>query len=192
MTAAATLPHWDMSVVYPGLDSPEFTRDFAALMGDIETLIALFDRYAIDKRERAPLDEQAIAAFEQAVAALNKVFEHARTLRAYIFSFVATDSRDAQAQARLSEFQQGAVRLSQLSTRFTAWIGSLDVDGLLDRSEVAREYPFMLREAQRQAEHLMAPPEEALAAELNVTGGTAWSRLYNNVASQLLAPIAID
>ena len=35
-----------------------------------------------------------------------------------------------QAQARLSEFQQAAVRLSQLATRFTAWIGSLDVDAL--------------------------------------------------------------
>ena len=189
---AATLPHWDMSVVYAGLDAPEFATDFAALIGDIDALVVRFDALRIDKRERAPLEEATIAAFEETIAAQNSLFERAHTLRAYIYSFVATNSRDAQAQARLSEFQQGAVRLSQLATRFTAWIGSLDVDGLLAGSEAAREYAFMLREAQRQAEHLMTPPEEALAAELNVTGGSAWSRLYNNLSSQLLAPIPID
>jgi pepF/M3 family oligoendopeptidase len=191
MTTTA-LPHWDMSVVYPSLDAPEFARDFAAAIGEIDALVTLFDTHQIDKHECAPLDQATVAAFESAVAALNSIFERARTLRAYIYSFVATNSRDTQAQARLSEFQQAAVRLSQLATRFTAWIGSLDVDMLLDRSEVAREYSFMLHEAQRQAAHLMTPAEEALATELNVTGGSAWGRLYNNVASQLLVPIAIE
>jgi pepF/M3 family oligoendopeptidase len=181
-----------MSVIYSSLDAPEFARDFAAVVGEIDALVTLFDTHQINKRERAPLDEAAIAAFESVVAALNSVFERTHTLRAYIYSFVATNSRDTQAQARLSEFQQAMVRLSQLSIRFTAWIGSLDVDALLECSAVAREYAFLLREAQRQAEQLMTPAEEALAAELNVTGGSAWNRLYNNLTSQLLVPIAID
>jgi pepF/M3 family oligoendopeptidase len=152
----------------------------------------MFDHYAIDKRERAPLDDSTVEAFENAVAAQNAIFEWAGTLRAYIYSFVATNSRNTQAQARLSEFQQAAVRLSQLATRFTAWIGSLDVDALVERSTVAQEYEFLLREAQRQAAHLLTPAEESLATELNLSGGSAWNRLYNNVASQLLVPIAID
>src|SRR5690349_12905835 len=168
MTTPA-LPHWNMSVVYPSLDAPEFARDFAAAIDEINALVTLFDTHQIDKRAPAPIDEATIAAFDQSVAALNAIFERANTLRAYIYSFVATNSRDTQAQARLSEFQQGAVHLSQLATRFTAWIGSLDVDALIDRSQVASEYAFMLREAQRQAAHLMTPAEESLAAELNET-----------------------
>ena len=111
MTATA-LPHWDMSVVYASLDAPEFARDFAAVIGEIDALVALFNTHRIDKRERAPLDEATVAAFEAAVAALNSVFERANTLRAYIYSFVATNSRDTQAQARLSEFQPAAVKLA--------------------------------------------------------------------------------
>ena len=38
----------------------------------------------------------------------------------------------------------------------------------------------------------MSPEEEALSAELNVTGGTAWSRLHSNVASQLIVPVEIE
>ncbi|MBK9714751.1 MAG: M3 family oligoendopeptidase [Kouleothrix sp.] len=181
-----------MSVVYSGLDSPELARDMAAVVAEIDAAVALFDERAVDKREAALGGEDAAATFEAAVETLNRLYDRATTLRAYIFSFVATDSRDTTAQARLSEFQRSLVRLSQLATRFTAWIGSADVEDLLERSDVAREYPFMLRQAQLQAAHLMSPPEEALAAELNVTGGTAWSRLHGNISSQLLVPIELD
>ena len=34
------LPHWDMSVVYPGLDSPEFAADFAAAQADVAAAAA--------------------------------------------------------------------------------------------------------------------------------------------------------
>ena len=35
----------------------------------------------------------------------------------------------------------------------------------------------------------MSPAEEALAAELNLTGGSAWGKLHGNVTSQLLVPV---
>jgi pepF/M3 family oligoendopeptidase len=191
MTTTSTLPHWDMSVVYAGLDAPEFARDFAAFLAEIEATAALFDRHAIEKRAPAAADDASVAAFETVVAALDGLYERGTTLRSYIFSFVATDSRDTLAQARLSEFQQAGVALSQLSTRFTAWIGSLDVEALLDRSDTAGEYAFMLRRAQQRAAHLMSPLEEALAAELGVTGGIAWGRLYNNITSQLSVAVEL-
>lgn len=189
--ASSTLPHWDMTVVYPGLESPEFARDFAAVQAEIESVLALFNQHGIDKCTPAPLDDATIATFEQVVDTLNQLFERAGTMRAFIYSFVATDSRNALAQARLSEFQRSAVTLAQLSTRFAAWIGSLDVDALLARSPAAQQYAFMLRQAQRQAAHLMSPPEESLAAELNVTGGNAWNRMYNNVTSQLSVSVEL-
>ena len=102
MTQTASLPHWDMSVVYPGLDSAEFARDFAELLAEIDGAVALFDRAGVDKRAAGPLDDATVATFEQVVDTLNRLFDRATTLRAYIFSFVATDSRDTLAQARLS------------------------------------------------------------------------------------------
>jgi pepF/M3 family oligoendopeptidase len=192
MTATASaLPHWDMEAVYAGLDSPEFARDFAAAQAQLDAAVALFDQHGIDKREHAPPDADAAASFEAVVTTLNALYDRLLTLRAYIYSFVATDSRDTLAQAKFSELQPSLVRLSQLDTRFTAWIGSLDVEGLLDGSDQAKTYDFMLRQAQRAAAHLMPPGEEALSTELNVTGGGAWGRLYNNVTSQLLVPIEL-
>ncbi|MEN9936679.1 MAG: hypothetical protein RLZZ387_3258 [Chloroflexota bacterium] len=191
-TEVARLPHWDMTVVYPGLDSPVFEQDFAAIMAELGAAVALFDRLGIDKREPAPLDDAAVAAFEEAAGALNALYERVLTLRAYLYSFVATDSRDNLAQAKFSTFRQESVKLTLLGTRFTAWLGGLDVDALVERSAVAREHAYMLRRAQEEAAHLMSPAEEALAAEMDVTGGSAWSRLHSNLTSQLLVPVEVD
>jgi pepF/M3 family oligoendopeptidase len=181
-----------MTVVYPAIDSTEFAQDFAVVLTEIDSTAALFDRYAIDKRAPAALDDATVAVFETVLATLNQLFDRTHTLEAYIYSFVATDSRDTQAQARMSEFQRAAVRQRQLLTRFRAWVGSLDVDALIARSSLAQQHAFMLQRAQQQARHMMSPAEEALAEELNLSGGTAWGRLYNNVASQLLAHVELD
>jgi pepF/M3 family oligoendopeptidase len=181
-----------MSVVFPGLESPEFEAASQSAVQDIDGLEELFDRHGIALREAAPLDDETVKAFDEVVTRFNAVLETRWTLSAYINAFVATDSRDTVAQAKLSESQQQGVRLSKLGTRLTAWIGSLDVGALIERSGVAREHAFMLEKAKVRAEHLMSPAEEELTAELSLSGGSAWSKLHNNVTSQLMVSIELD
>ncbi|MBI4788446.1 MAG: M3 family oligoendopeptidase [Chloroflexi bacterium] len=189
---AGALPHWDLSVIYPGLDSPAFLSDFHSITTTLDQLTEFFNARGIAKREPAPLDAATVATFEDAINAANALLDQSRTVGAYITGFVTTDSRDNLAQAKMSELQQQSVRLTQLATRLTAWIGSLDVEELIARSEVARAHAFMLRKAQIEATHLMSPAEEELAAELRVTGSTAWVRLHGNYTSQLTVHVQLD
>jgi oligoendopeptidase F len=182
---ASALPHWDMTPVYPSLESPEFAAGFHAAVVAIDDLAHLFDQHGIGQHPTGPLDAATVAAFEAVLARLNTVQADRQTLLAYINSFVSTNSRDTLAQAKRSEMDQHGVRLAQLVTRFTAWIGSLDVDALLQQSAPARAHEYVLRKFQAQARHLMSPAEEALAAELAPSAGTAWSKLHHNVTSQL-------
>ena len=189
MTTAPTLPHWDLTEVFPSLQSPEFEQGFQDVVDDIAALAALFEEYGIGGEAKATSMPETVAAFDAVTARMNAVLAAVHTLNAYIQSFVATNSRDDRAQARASELQRHAVRLAQLSTRYTAWIGGLDVDALLAASETARAHEFMVRRAQEQARHLMAPGEEALAAELAVSGSTAWSKLHGNLTSQIMVSV---
>lgn len=191
-TGEQSLPHWDMGVIFPGLESPEFRAAFDSATKSIDRLTELFATRGIALREPIPLDAESVQAFESAVTALNALGDDLRTVSAYIMSFVTTDSRNNVAQARMSELQQQNVRLSLLNTRLTAWIGSLDVDALLGQSAIAREHAFMLRKTKIEAQHLMSPPEEAIAAELRVTGSTAWIRLHGNYTSQLSVQVERD
>jgi len=191
-TSTTALPHWDMTVVYPGLDSSELERDFEALIQEVGNLKELFDRERVEEYESLVTDEGRVQAFEQVLERLNDLETKFATMQAYVSCFVTTDSRDTLAQARLSELEQHRVQLSQLETRFTAWIGSLDVEALIERSTPAREHAFLLRKLEEEARHLMPPAEEALAAELEVTGGTAWGKLHDNMTSQLMVPVEVD
>ncbi len=187
-----TLPHWDMTAVYPSLDSAEFAAGFDSAVQAITDLEALFDQHGIAQRDATSLDQATVAAAESTIERYNAVLREIHTLGAYIRSFVSTDSRNTLAQARLSELQQQALRLTLLGTRFTAWVGTLDVETLIAGSATARAHAFMLRKAKQSAEHLMAPALEELAAEQSLTGGAAWSKLYSTFTSQLAVPFERD
>ncbi|MCX7669006.1 MAG: oligoendopeptidase F, partial [Anaerolineae bacterium] len=168
-----TLPHWDLSNVYPGLESPEFgaaMADFAAQLDELEALFA--DRIAgTDAATPLPTLSGLVG---EAIDRFNAASELADTLRPYIVSFVATDSRNTLARRRLSEFELVAVRLRKLGTRFEAWIGRLApvLEDVIAANATAAAHAFALREAAEQSRYLMSEAEEALAAELSLSGAS--------------------
>lgn len=183
------LPHWDVSVLYPSLESAEFAQGFAACIADIQSLSALFDELDISRQDARPLHDKAVSVVESVLERFGAVSEAANTMRAYITSFVSTDSRNDLALARMSEFQNQALTLSLLWTRFAAWLGGLDVEALIARSPRAAEHAFLLLRTREQATHLMSPAEEELAATLSLSGGSAWAKLHRIYSSQLSVPV---
>ncbi len=117
MSATATLPRWDMTPVFPALDSPEFHQAFSGVVQQINELGAYFDAEHIGGQngaiEAATDDEQTIHRLERALDRLNATIQAYRTLSAYISAFVTTDTRDTLAQARYSELQRHSARLAQ-------------------------------------------------------------------------------
>ncbi|MBC8101826.1 MAG: M3 family oligoendopeptidase [Cytophagales bacterium] len=184
-----TLPRWDMTPFFPSLESLEFEAAYAKVLSRIADLSALFDTLQVSG-DTAPvtIDADAVRAFEQAAGAFNATLEEIRTVRAYISSFLTTDSRNERAQAKASEMQRESIPLSLLSTRFTAWLGAMDVAALIAASPVAADHAFYLHEAKVVATHLLPPDQEALIADLSLSGGSAWSKLHGDLTSQLAVP----
>ncbi len=191
MTTPA-LPHWDMTSIYPGLDSPEFAAGFESTLQAVGDLVALFDEHGIE-RPAAPLavDEALIARFETVLTAYNQTLERLNTLRAYITSFVATDSRNLQAQARMSELQQRSLPVQLLTKRLIAWMGALDTEALIAASPLAQAHAFTLRTARVWAAHQLSPAEETLISELQLTGSSAWAKLYSTYTSQIAVDVPL-
>jgi len=185
-TVASPLPHWDLTAVYPSLDSLRFQEGFSSAVAHIADLAALFDAHGIGAHAPSTLDAETARTFDAVVARYNAVLQEIGTLGAYIRAHVTTNSRDDHAQSLLSALQRHTVLLSQLDTRLTAWIGALDSAALLGRSEAARAHAYTVERARVEAAHQLTPDEEALAAELGPSGGTAWAKLHGNWTSQLL------
>lgn len=193
MTTDNALPHWDLTVVYEDMESDSFQTDFEAIIADIHKLVDLFDAHQIERLdEPMAVTADTVVTFETIVNQFNQLGERVQTLFSYISGHLAVNSRNEVAQARHSELQKPASRLWLLRTRLAAWLGSLDVEALIEQSGLARSHAFALRRAQIEAQHQMSPPEEALASELSLTGGSAWYRMFNNASSQLKTTVEMD
>jgi len=181
-----------MSVVFPSLDSPAFAAGFQRAVEKVESLEALFDGHQIgDAGVDAHFDEETISIFEAVITQINDTMAVVNELSAYVNSFIATNSRDTQAQAIWSRIQLQGVRLSKLGTRLTAWLGQLPTEQLVAHSAVAADHAYALQKAHLQAQHLLTRESEDLAADLSPTGGNSWSKLYGNFTSQLMIPIKL-
>src|SRR5689334_18122913 len=184
-----SLPHWDLSDLYPSLGSREYAAAREAFGAEVVRLEALYDDK--DIRGGAPLsvNDATVTAFEEALEGANGVLNQLRTVNAYISSFVTTDARDDAAQAELSGLQKDGARLGKLRTRLDAYVARFDTKELVDASTIASDHAFPLERASLRASHQMTEPEEALASDLSLTGGSAWSRLYSDLAARITVPV---
>ena len=181
------LPTWSVSDVHENFDSRSFVDAKERAGVDIERLTVLFDEHDIRATaHRAATADDGIAA-DTVIAEYNRVAAELEILGAYVYASVSTDSRDADAQAEMSEIEPIQSRLRPLLARLADWVGSFDLTDLIAVSGQAAEHLGPLSRLAERADHQMTEDEEHLYAELSTTGSGAWGRLQREVTSQLSA-----
>lgn len=179
MSDAETLPRWDLTVPFPSPDSAEFRvamENAAAAVARLDELI-----------EQRPLNGEVhsvVPAFEDVTNHLNGVLDAVDRLASYAGCAVSADARDEAAQASYGDVQRLGARLEGAYAGYVSWVGALEAEAL-EASAVAREHAYPLARIRESARHLMSAGEEALAAELGVTGGSAWARLQSDLLSSI-------
>ena len=152
-----TIPHWDVSNVYPDLDSPEFQADTSLLDQSLTALETYLEQNQIQKKSDGAVqgDPQKIAdILDHLVGQMNGILELIATLRAYINAFTATDSYNVAAKKAFSNWEQSYVRSQQSTNRIRGWIGSLGklLEESLEYGTVSQEHAFTLREIADQSQ----------------------------------------
>jgi pepF/M3 family oligoendopeptidase len=193
MIMTTTPPHWDLSNVYPGLDSPELEAAIAQVKQQINELEMMFTEQFATTNAQSFVARLA-ALVGESIERFNRLYDLSGTVRAYIFSFITTDSRNTDARRRMSEFEQVGVRMQNLSTQFQSWVGRISsaLDDVIAANPTAAAHAFMLKEIAEQSKYLMSDAEEALAAELSLSGGNAWGKLQGLVTSQLSTDFELE
>lgn len=191
------LPRWDLSNVFPALESEQFKKAAAGLTAQIDAL----DVYLVEhKISRTAADKSKVTAKEaksvidQYLALTNAAFRLFATLNAYVASYVSTDSYNTVAKRLESELEMVGVRLQKQEVLFKGWIGTVrDVlPAVLAQEGAAKAHTFYLHETAEQSRFLMSDPEESLAAELELSGSNAWGKLQGTICSQVTVDFELD
>lgn len=190
-TDVGPLPHWDLSNVYPGLESEQFSQAVADLKTQLDGLDSYMAEHQLGGKAKAKQDTTALnETINGYLDRRNALLKLYGTLNAYVKSFVSTDSHNTTARRIESELDMHGVRLQQQNTRFQSWIGSIAnvLPQILEHGGTAATHAFYLQETAEQSRYLMSEAEEALAAELGLSGHVAWTKLQGTVCSQLTMP----
>lgn len=191
MTISA--PRWDMSNVYPSLESKEFKAAVADYKRQVTALEKFFKNKLsrMDARSRA---KELAPLVGEAIDRINKIQSLSATIVPFIHAYFTTDSRNKVAAKTLSEFEQASLPMDKLMTQFKGWLGKVasKLNDVVALNKSAAAHAFMLREAAAQSRYLMSDLEEGLAAEMSLSGGNAFGKLQGTAVSQMSVEFELD
>lgn len=190
---AAKAPRWDMTNVYPSLDSKQFKNAIKKYNAELDEL-EIFLQKAVKANSKTDAKKLG-KLFGEAMERFNALFTLSGTISPYIYSFVSTDSRNKEATRALSAFEQMSVRASVLNTQFQAWTGALGQTAIKKAAKMnasAKSHEFALLETAEQSKYLMSPAEETLAADLTLSGGNAFGKLQGTITSQMTVDFELN
>ncbi len=192
-----TLPRWDLSNVYPSLDSDKFRKAMSDLSRQVDELDAYEDEHHVSRgapdRSRTT-DKPAKPVIDGFIDRANSTVRLYSTLNAFVASYVTTDSFNTTAKRLESELEMVGVRLRKQEVRFRGWIGGLGdaLPAVLAEGGITKDHAFYLRETAEQSRYMMSESEESLAADLELSGSNAWSKLQGTVCSQLTVSFELE
>ena len=188
-----TPPRWDLTNVYPSLDAKQYISDFDKLNTLIDGMESLIKEKAAGATGKEPVGHITTLA-KEFIDRYNAILLLGGTLRAYIESFVSTDSYNKDALRKESEFDLVAVRIGQFETQLLAWIGKVAerLPEMFTAEPSLEAHRYFLEDSARQSHYLMSEAEELLAAELSLNGSNAWSKLQGMITSQASAELEVD
>jgi pepF/M3 family oligoendopeptidase len=191
MTVSA--PRWDLTNVYPSLESKEFKtaiKKYKSLLDEMEVFFKKASK-ANSKTDPKKLGK----LLGESVDRFNALFTLSGTINPFIYSYVATNSRNKEAVRAQSEFEKMSVQANILNTKFQAWIGKLGKAAVKKAAKTnasAKAHEFTLHESVEQSKYMMSEAEEILAAELTLSGGNAFGKLQDTLTSQLSVDFELD
>ena len=177
---------WDLESIFPSLNSTQYEDTLKVVKTHIDSL-----RQTLEDIEKIDSQEEQVQVLDKIIETYNTLGDNYHKLYSYVYCNVTADSRNIEAQKKLSELDRYGAQIQQINSRITAWIGKLNLEEVIQHSEIAKNHEFYLRESQIRAKHLMHPEQEDLYSDLALTGSTAWEKLYSNLTSQITATVSL-
>jgi oligoendopeptidase F len=178
---------WDLSRLIDDADDPGAA--VSEMLAEVQQRADAFAEAHAGKV--AELDGPGLVAAMHELEAMQDVLGRAGSYAMLDFSI---NTADPPRGALLQKVQEGATQAETRLLFFELEWAALDdarAEELLatEGLDFARHH---LRTARRYRPHLLTEPEEKVMAEKNLTGRTAWSRLFDEQASAITVDLASD
>lgn len=164
---------WSLSGMYTGLDDPRYQED----LKQIDVLTAQLNKLvektgSMDQREAAV---EILKTEEQMVSLLGKV-------GLYVGLRLAVDTANPELAAQDNLCMKKYAVMAKPLTSAKKFLAKLPEE-VIAADEFLLEYSYLLAETKKEVSHLLDDEMEELISSMDMTGGSAWARLFTYLTS---------
>lgn len=168
---------WNLDILYKSFDDEAFLADMKTFDGKIAELIALAGKGA----ELDPL-----TLVREFIKVQNDLNHYASKLFIYCNLRYSANTADGEAASTMGVLMGKLSATAGASAALNKLIAGIDnLESLIEENADLQEYKFYLTQIKEESKHLLTDEEEALFAEMNISGASAWSDLQSSLTSTL-------
>lgn len=173
-------PRWDLTSIFSCFDGADYQQalvEYAEGMNDLDKRLA-------DEAARKADFGQWLADY---LVASNRIGALEESLNAYAYSSYSTDTTNTDYLNNLSKLEEMALQSNAQGLVFQGILTEYtqELSTFYTSFPQFSQYQYVLEQVIADGKHRMSGEEEKLAADLCRTGGAAWSRLHEQVISNL-------
>lgn len=173
---------WDLSKLYASFDAPEFLSDVEALKDAADASVT----HARGMEVSVPALEEAVRLSERAATLAIKTMSYAQLT-------LAADANYEPAMAAYARLLPVMNRLEEATSALSAKLGGCDdLDKLIAESDLLTAHAYLLRRMKRRAAHVIDPALESTVLKMQMTGGSAWAQLRDQLDGNHMVEIELD
>ena len=187
-TTSAAGVRWDLSDLFAGPDDPALAAALDRVTRDADDFAAAY-RGTINV-VGGPSVEHLLAALRH----LERVYDAQGRLGSYASLAFAADTQNVAIQNAQQRVQQRLTAVNNTTLFFDLeWqaVAEADAERLMADPRLA-DYAHSRRVERLYTPHTLSEPEEKMVREKDLSGVTAWSRLFTEQTSALLIPVPRD
>lgn len=166
---------WSLKELYSGYEDEAYLRD----KEELKELIA-----GLEGTLREYFEEEPKEGLKKSLLLMEKLQSLTEKMGLYISlrqSVNTTDSATSNEMASFEKIEAGATRGTVLFRKYVASVENLDE--VIGSDSLLQEYRYMLQETRKDASHLLSDDLEEMIAKMNLSGGAAWSKLFDYLTS---------
>lgn len=166
---------WSLDIYYKGYDDPLFVSDMKSAQEAAKKLGQSVEQAKTQENKEGL--KTVLLALEDCMVKIKKVYE-------YTMLRNAANTTDGETNDNMGRIQKIVASMAKDEAAITKYIsGIADLEECIAADEMLTEYAFWLRNKKEEAAHQFSEEVEAMISKMNLSGGAAWSQLFDYLTS---------
>ncbi len=168
---------WDLTILYNGFDTPEFTADMAAFDEAIAEVLSFGESLS---------DYAPEALLLKHIELETRISSLAEKLFIYSNLCYSANTADTEAASTMGVLMGKLSATAAPSAAINKAISKIDnIESIIENNEILKEHSYRILTIVKNSKHLLSDAEEELFATMNISGASAWSDLQSTLTSSL-------